>query len=518
MRNFKFRIFLYQTRPIMKIFTASQIKALDTFSIAEQGVYSLDLMERAAMACFHWLKQHYNTDKAILVLCGMGNNGGDGLALTRILLQEGYAAKAVILKHRESFTDEASANLTALHQLDATAVQILDPGSFVSGIDEAILLVDALFGSGLNRPLDEWTRTFVEEINELPNEKVSIDIPSGLPADVLPLKDAAIIKAKHTLSFQLYKRSFLHTEAGIFTGNVHLLDIGLSKKFLDETHSQYNAIDIHAIQAIFKPRNPFGHKGSFGRAQIIGGSYGKIGAIVLATEAALRSGAGLVFANAPVCGNIILQSSVPEAMFISGGEKCIEKIEVAASVTAIGIGPGLGQEAITRKALLQFIEDNDKPLVIDADALNILAENEEYLSRLRPTAILTPHPKEFERLFGTTKDSMFQIELGRAKAMKYNIHIVLKGHHTAVLTPSGECWYNTTGNAGMASGGSGDVLTGIITSLLAQGYNSREACLMGVYLHGIAGDFAAARLSQESMTAGDIIKHLGTAFLYLNQQ
>jgi hydroxyethylthiazole kinase-like uncharacterized protein yjeF len=497
----------------MKIFTAAQIRALDAFTIQEQNITSLELMERAAKACFQWITSHYPVQKPMLVLCGMGNNGGDGLALCRILIQHGYSAKAVILKHRETFSDDASHNLTALHHLAPDNIQILESGSFVSGIDENILVIDALFGTGLNRALDEWTAEFVHEINELPNEIISIDIASGLPSDVLPTKDAAVIQANHTLSFQLYKRSFLHPESSKFTGKIHLLNINLNEKFIEATHSQYKIIDKDIAKEIYKPRNSFGHKGTFGRAQVVGGSYGKIGAITLAGRACARAGAGLVFTLAPSCGNNIIQTANPESMFIASGEKIIDDIKVEEHINAIGIGPGLGTESSTKKALLQFIETNEKPLVIDADALNILSENEEHLLKLRHAAILTPHPKEFERLFGTAVDTMFQVEIGRAKAMKYNIHIILKGHHTAVLTPSGECWYNMTGNAGMATGGSGDVLTGILTALLAQGYTTKDACLLGVYLHGLAGDLAAKELSEESLIAGDIIDYLGKAFL-----
>lgn len=496
----------------MKIFTASQIKAFDTFTMQEQHISSAQLMERAAGKCFQWISRKYHADKPFLVICGMGNNGGDGLAITRLLLQEGFTAKAVVLKHREIFSDDANHNLTLLHHTDPDAIQILNEGEFITGVSENVLIIDALFGNGLNRALEGWVAEFIKEVNELPNEIISIDLPSGLPSDLLPSTDAVIIKARHTLTFQFFKRSLLHAETAAFAGIVHVMDIGLSKKFEADIHSQYNTIDMAEIKEIYKPRNAFGHKGTFGRAMVIGGSYGKIGAIALSTKAALRTGAGLVYTAAPECGNIILQSIAPEAMFINSGSDCIESIHSEDNISALGIGPGLGNAAITEMALLQFIGSNDIPLVLDADALNILAKNEDHLHKLRPDTILTPHPKEFERLFGNTVNSMSQIELGRAKAMKHNSYIVLKGHHTAVLTPAGECWYNTTGNAGMATGGSGDVLTGIITSLLAQGYTSGDACKLGVYLHGMAGDLAAAGLSEEAMIAGDIIEYLGSAF------
>lgn len=496
----------------MKIFTAGQIRDCDAFTIQQEDISSTDLMERAAQACYEWLAHHYGRDTPVLVVCGMGNNGGDGLALARILLQEGFSARAVVLKHTEQFSPDATRNFTLLHQLAPDNVQILTDGMFVTELPENILMVDALFGTGLNRPLEGWPATFVRELNELPNEKVAVDIPSGLPADSLPMPDAAIIKAKHTLSFQLYKRSFLHQEAESYTGNVHLLDIGLSERFIQTTHSQYHTIDAVTAKELYRPRNASGHKGTYGKVVLAGGSYGKTGAIGLSTRAALRSGAGLVVTLAPECSHTILQTLNPEAMYQSAGKDYLEQIGLTEGKVTYGIGPGMGQEAATRQALLAFLEAYNEPLVLDADALNILSAKEENLHLLAPASVLTPHPKEFERLFGTAKDSMFQVEIGRAKAMKYNMYIILKGHHTAVLTPSGACWYNTTGNAGMATGGSGDVLTGILTSLLAQGYSAGDATLLGVYLHGLAGDLAAAAESQEAMTAGDITRYLGKAF------
>jgi len=502
---------------LMKIFTAAQIRACDAFTIQEEAISSWELMERAATRCYEWIAEHYARHTPILVVCGMGNNGGDGLALTRILLQEGFPARAVVLQHTEQFSPDATRNFTLLHQLAPGNLQMLSPGMFVTELPQNILIVDALFGTGLNRPLEGWPADFVRELNELENEKVAIDIPSGMPSDSLPAPGTAVVQARHTLSFQLYKRSFLHREAAALTGRVHLLDIALSQKYITATHSQYQTIDREVIRALYRPRDPFGHKGTYGKAILTGGSYGRTGAIVLSVRAALRSGAGLVWCQAPEDCYTIAQTANPEAMFRSCGQAHATHIPGEEPQAVYGIGPGLGQHPDTARALLQFLERHQSPLVLDADALNILAEKEAHLHLLPPGSVITPHPKEFERLFGSARDSMYQVEIGRAKAMKYNIFIVLKGHHTAVLSPSGECWYNTTGNAGMATGGSGDVLTGILTALLAQGYGSRDAALMGVYLHGLAGDLAAAERSQEALIAGDIPEYLGKAFLLLRQ-
>lgn len=494
----------------MKIFTAHQIRECDAFTIQEEGITSADLMERAANACATWLLHNYDSGTPVLVVCGMGNNGGDGLALTRILLQNGFSAKAVILKHTTQFSPDAAHNLTLLHQLAPENVRILEQGQFVTELPDDILIIDALFGTGLNRPLEGWPAEFVRELNELPNNIIAIDVPSGMPADNLPDPEAAVIHAVHTLSFQFYKRSFLHQETAGFTGQVHILDIGLSIQYTTHTHSRYHITDDAVAAAIYRPRDPFGHKGTFGKVQLVGGSYGKMGAIALSTRAALKSGAGLVFTAAPASGYNILQVLNPEAMFLAAGQDVIEDIK-AVEKAVIGIGPGMGQAQETADALLWFIRSGNPGLVLDADALNILA-SANALHLLPANTIITPHPREFERLFGKTKNSMLQVELARANAMKYNICIVLKGHHTAVILPTGVCCYNITGNAGMATGGSGDVLTGIITALLAQGYTQADAALLGVFLHGRAGDLAAAQSGQEALIAGDLTAWLGAAF------
>lgn len=496
----------------MKIFTAAQIRTCDVFSIEEQQISSWQLMERAANRCFEWIINRFDTNTPFLLICGMGNNGGDGLALTRILLQEGYSAKATVVNYGSQFSPDTSENFKLLHQLAPDNIQMLEEGMFVTELPEDIVLIDALFGTGINKALSGWLFDFVQVINELPNYKIAIDMPSGLPADALPLADAAILKANFTLSFQYYKRSFLHVESAQYVGELHLLDIGLSQKYAKATHTQYHTIDAVLAKSIYKPRNNFAHKGTMGHALLIGGSYGKIGAIQLSGHAALRSGAGLVSVSAPECACQSLQTALPEAMFLPSGKNWVSAIEQSNTYQAIGIGPGMGTHEETAKAVLQFITKVQQSLVIDADALNVLSQDEDNLLQLQANTILTPHPKEFERLFGKTNNSMLQVELGRARAMKYNIIIVLKGRHTAVLLPNGECWYNTTGNSGMATGGSGDVLTGIITGLLAQGYSPSNAAILAVYLHGLAGDIATATLSREAMLAGDIIHNLGKAY------
>ncbi|PZF71746.1 NAD(P)H-hydrate dehydratase [Taibaiella soli] len=495
----------------MKIFSAEQIRACDAYTIHASGIRSIDLMERAAVKAVEWLTARFDTNTLFVVLCGAGNNGGDGLAITRLLHRQGYGAKAFLLKHAEHFSADCFANLQRLQQTGTDLVELLSQGMFITDIPPHIIIIDAILGTGLNRPVEGWLADFIRHVNQLPNRKVAIDTPSGLPADTVPVKEAAVVQVKETLSFQFYKRSFLHPEGGRFAGDVHILDINLDSSFISSTHTSYETIDD--VRQWYEPRNPFAHKGTFGSALMIGGSYGMIGAIALATHAVLRSGAGKVRALIPQCGYEIMQTAIPEAMCATSGEGCLTEIGGWEGMQAIGIGPGIGTDPTTVEAFTSFLEACKQPLVIDADALNILAKHADLLGKIPAGSVLTPHPKEFERMFGAVPDSMAQVEHARAQAMRYNISIVLKGHHTAVITPEGACWYNLTGNAGMATGGSGDVLCGLIAGLMAQGYEPDVAAIMGVYVHGKAGDLAAAALSQEAMIAGDIINYLGNVFL-----
>jgi len=497
----------------MKIFTAAQIRACDAYTIKASAMHSADLMERAATKCFAWIKDNFHRDTLFVVLCGTGNNGGDGLAITRMLHQRGYGVKAFLLLFSKELSPDCQANLTRLQAIDKDIAGIVYPDTFITDIPANIVIVDAILGTGLSRPASGWIASFINQICKLPNKKIAIDIPSGLPADVLPDADSAVMKVHDTLSFQFYKRTFLHAESAPYAGNIHILDIGLEKTFINATHSQYKTTEADDIAAIYKPRSPFGHKGTYGHAMLIGGSYGKAGSITLSSKAALRAGAGLVTALLPACGYNTIQANVPEAMCITSGERHIEKIEGWEKMQATGVGPGMGTDPKTAAALAAFIDACKTPVVVDADALNLIARQQDLLAKLPKGSVLTPHPKEFARLFCENTNSMIQLDHARIQAMRYNINIVLKGHHTVIVTGEGDCWYNMTGNAGMATAGAGDVLTGIITGLIAQGYEPHDAAIMGVYLHGLAGDIAAKENSEEALIAGDIIGCLGKAFL-----
>jgi NAD(P)H-hydrate epimerase len=305
-------------------------------------------------------------------------------------------------------------------------------------------------------------------------------------------------------------------ETTVCVGEFSVLDIGLHQQYIDHTSSPYNFITRNDAAALIKKRSKVAHKGNFGHSLIIAGSYGKIGAAVLAAKACLRSGTGLLTVHVPKCGYEIIQAVVPEAMASADEElNFITEHVLLTAYNSIGIGPGIGTEAQTQNVLKLIIQNTPVPLVIDADAINILAENKTWLSFLPANSILTPHPKEFERIAGKASISEERLKLQRDLSIRYKIYVVLKGAHTSVSCPDGNIYFNSTGNPGMAKGGSGDALTGIITALVAQQYSTQQACILGVYLHGLAGDFAAHEGSQESMIASDLIDHLANAFNFL---
>lgn len=500
----------------MKVFNAEQIRRWDQYTIEHEPVASIDLMERAALACAGWLNENY-PDQPLTVLCGKGNNGGDGLAIARLLSVRKITV--YILEFGHKGTEDFQANLSRLHQYPAIDIRFIQTEENLHSLVLSGVIVDALFGSGLNRGLEGVTAGLVEKINASDCPVVSIDLPSGMFADRSSAGNVQVA-ATHTLSFQTYKPAFLVAENAAYCGDVHILDIGLHQDFYDKEPAQYELTDETIIHGIYKPRNRFSHKGSFGHALMIAGSYGKIGAAVLSTEACLRSGAGLVSCHIPRCGYEIMQAKLPEAMVSTDLNHSINThIETELDVyKAIGIGPGLGTAVETRALLKDVFSIYKRPLVLDADALNGVAKEPGLLSQIPAGSVLSPHPKEFQRLFGETANEFERLQLASLKAKELRLVIILKGHHTLIALPDGKMFFNSTGNAGMATGGSGDVLTGILTSLLAQGYSSADAAVFGVYLHGLAGDLAAKELSMEAMIAGDITRYLGKAFLAIAEQ
>lgn len=500
----------------MKIFTAEKIRKCDEFTIANEPIASVQLMERAAQACVYWISENCKIHKSFAIFCGNGNNGGDGFAIARLLYLKGFDVDVFVKDVKGSFSQDAAINYKKLK--DFSGISIKEFKDFQKErIPEQTICIDAVLGTGLSRKVEGEEMKIINELNSLQNIKISIDIPSGLFADKNIDENSAVFKADYTLSFQFWKRSFLYPETGKYAGKVVILDIGLHSQYINETDTGNFTIDDGLIEKIFKPRNEYSHKGSFGKVGIIGGSYGKMGAAVLSVKAALKSGAGLVFALSPECGYDILQTSSPEAMFIEGGKNYIENIEINQDIV-LGIGPGLATHQETEGSLVNFLKNYSSPVILDADALNIISKDSSYINLVPKNSIITPHPKEFERLFRKTKDSFERSDLAVHKAIELKICIVLKDHHTQVITPEGNVFYNITGNSGLAKGGSGDILTGIITSFLAQGYSSENAAVLGVWLHGKSADFAAEKHSKESMQPSDVIKELETTFLYINKK
>lgn len=501
----------------MKVLDAEQIRAWDQYTIQHEPIASIDLMERAAVKCVEWLEDNNWFVYAFSIFCGKGNNGGDGLAIARMLAERGCGVAVNILEFGHKGTEDFQANLAKLHQYPSVSIHFIQDETNFHPLPKENVVIDALFGSGLTRPLEGITARLVEHINNSNCTIIAIDIPSGMAVDQSS-KGHTIIKANHTLSFQCYKPAFLVAENAAFIGKVVILDIGLLPDFLPMVEAKFEVIDRSMITALYKPRNRFAHKGNFGHALLVAGSYGKIGAAVLSAKACLRSGVGLLTCFVPKCGYEILQTAIPEAMVMTDiNSSMMTKIDHGISgYDAVGLGPGLGTASETRAAIKELVSSYKKPIVVDADGLNGLAM-EKPLATLPPGSIMTPHPKEFERLFGECKNDFERIDKAINNAKLLNCLIVLKGHHTFIALPSGKGYFNCTGNAGMATAGSGDALTGILVGLLAQGYSSEEASILGVYLHGLAGDFAAEELSEEAIIAGDIITFLGKAFKQIQE-
>lgn len=501
----------------MKIFTSQQIHELDEYTIEHEPIKSIDLMERAARALTLAISERWTRQVPVVVFAGPGNNGGDALAVARMLSEQGYDVKTYLFNisgHLSADCAENKRRLTEKKNRQLTEVTSeFDPPQLEAGM----LVVDGLFGSGLNKPLAGGFASLVKYINASQAEVVSIDIPSGLMTEDNSYNVRAnIIRATLTLTLQQRKLSFLFGENQQFIGQLRVLDIRLSKEGIGKTEAQYTMLEENEVRGMLKPRSPFAHKGSMGQAFIIAGSYGMAGAAVLATKACLRAGAGKVTVHTPKRNVSILQNCVPEAVLqIDHEETTFTETVSTEQFQAMAIGPGLGTTDQTAVALIAQLRRTTCPIVADADALNILANRRAWLQQLPKGIILTPHPKELERLEGQCIDSYERLTKARNLAKHLEGYVLLKGHYSALCLPDGRVVFNPTGNAGMATAGSGDVLTGIICGLLARGYSQQEACSIGMYLHGLAGDLAAQELGEESLIASDLIRYLPKAFLRL---
>lgn len=499
----------------MKILSRDQIRKLDQYTIENEPIKSIDLMERAAVACVGYLleNKHLIEGKTIKIFAGRGNNGGDGLAIARILAEHGYSVVVYLVRTISKRSDDFLANLKRLEeQSKVQTIELNDSGSIPQLYEEDVV-IDAIFGSGLNKPIEGFNADLIERINTAAYHVISIDVPSGLYCDTSSIEHA-VVNADMTLTFLPVKLAFLFQENSHHCGKIVYLDIGLSEAYMYQVEAQNYVIINDLVEPNLIVRDKFSNKRNYGHGLIIAGSYGMFGAAVLAVGGMLRSGTGLVTAHLPEKGIDIMQISHPEAM-ISPDEHAhfFSGIRYPGRYNAIGIGPGLGKNPETVNALKLLIQNYPRPIVFDADAINILAENPTWLSFIPKGCIFTPHLGEFERLAGIAENDFERNELQRTFSKRYDAYVVLKGAYTAITCPDGSCYFNIIGNPGMATGGSGDVLTGVITGLLAQGYHPKLAAIIGVYLHSLAGNLAAEALSEEALIAGDIVDYLGEAFL-----
>ena len=498
----------------MKIFRSDQIKEIDASTIIHEPISSVNLMERAAAMLLGWYMGRFDRSESVYVFAGPGNNGGDGIALARMLALNRYNVEVYYVKFTEKTSDDWEKNRKRLETETDAPFHIISSTDQFPVISEGDIIFDALFGSGLSRIIDGFPAEIIKLINNTGAKIISIDIPSGLFCEDNGKNSVEnVVHANYTLSFQFPKLSFMFPENSLCVGEYSILPIGLNDIAIRNIFSPYASTEKSDVARLLKKRNLFDHKGNFGHGLLVAGSYGKIGAAVLGARAALRTGIGLITCHTPSCGTLILQSAVPEAMVKSDkAEKHISEIVNTDSFSAVAVGPGMGLDTESQNALFSLLSECKKPMVIDADALNIMALNPEWFSLLPVGSILTPHPKEFERLAGKTENDYARLKKQIELSEKFNCTIVLKGAHTSITNPGGNVFFNSTGNPGMATGGSGDVLTGIILSLLSQGYTHENAAVLGVYLHGLAGDIAAEEACFESIIASDIINCIGKAF------
>ena len=503
----------------MKIFSVEQIREWDSYTIKNEPIKSIDLMECAATACFDWIVQNFDDAFHFKIFCGKGNNGGDGLAIARLLKSIKYHVSVFILDSDSEGSADFKTNLKKLQKTSVDIFFLKDKQSFPE-ISELDVIIDALFGTGLTTAPRGLYADLIQFINTSGCKIISIDVPSGLFIDKSSKinEQHTIIKADYTLTFQNQKLAFLLPENEDFIGQVFLLDIGLSEEYEEKEESKLKFTDEKIIEEIYCRRKDFSNKGNYGYALLLCGSYGMMGAAILSCSACLRSGVGKLTCVTCEAGYEIIQSTVPEAMCMISGEKYISGFSDFESFDALGIGPGIGKYDSHKKLLEDLFANYKKPIVLDADALNVLSKNQNLYSSIPENTIITPHPKEFERLFGKTESDFQRVDLALSKAEELKIFIVLKGHYTFIASPGGNGYFNSTGNPGMATAGAGDVLTGIITGLLAQNYSSLNACILGVYIHGLSGNIAAEKMSPEAMIAGDIIESLGEAFKIISPE
>lgn len=494
----------------MKLLTAEQFRMADVNTIKNEPISSVDLMERAAKSCCQELTKNVDEKDELCILCGPGNNGGDGLAIARILADSGKKVTVILTGNSDKLSPDAATNFQKLQKTSAKFLYLTDADLPLAN---TTVWVDAIFGSGLNKAVEKNIADLIHKVNATGAPVFSIDLPTGLFADKHTPSDDAVIHASTTLTFQRPKRCMLYAENAHRNGEVKVLDIGLDERYIESLNSAHELVDRCMIKKLLKPRKRFSHKGNFGHALLIGGSYGKAGAIALSAKACVKSGAGLTTVHTIKTTGLALQSSIPEVMLSTCEGDKVSDLPDLKPYSAIASGPGLGIYEETTNMIGHLLVKANSPLVLDADALNIISENKKLLNLIPENTIITPHKKEFERLFGVFENDFQRNDFQIAASVKHKIVIVLKGVYTSISTPDGRCFFNTTGNAGLAKGGSGDTLTGIVAAMLAQGLTAADAAIAAVFIHGLAADCAVKKIHPYALTASDVTEYLSEAFM-----
>ena len=500
----------------MKIFDIDQLAEADKVTIEKQEISSAELMERVSTLVFNEIHSKLNGAQIpIKIFCGIGNNGGDGLVIGRLLLEHGYQVTVYVVNYSNKRSEDFLLNYDRIKDVSNNWPAAIKSENDFPEISDKDFVIDAMFGIGLNRPLEEWVGKLVQHINSSKAFIVAIDMPSGMFADKIPNEKRLAIKANVTITFQSPKLIFFLPQAADYIGDMQVIDIGLDREYLAKTAVNKQLINKPEAKLLYRPRTNFAHKGDYGHALIVGGSYGKIGSISLTAKATLRTGAGMVTIFSPKCGYHILQSIFPEAMVLTDeNEKTLSNIQFDLSPDVICFGMGAGTSKETIIAFKSLLINSKKPMVIDADGINILSIDKELINELPENSVLTPHPGELERLIGKWKDDFDKLYKVKKFSKENKVIVVIKGAHTITVF-NDDMYVNNTGNPGMATAGSGDVLSGVITSLISQKYEPLIAAVLGVYLHGRTGDIVSEEKSYEGLIAGDIADNMGKSFLDL---
>ena len=499
----------------MKIFTTQQISKIDKYTIENEPIKSIDLMERASLQLSNYVIKHFSRHQAFAIFCGFGNNGGDGLALARILHLHGFSVRVFLFAPKGKQSPDNVTNFKRCQELDIPIKKIRTTKDIEIKPEE--IIIDALFGSGLNRPLEGKIISIINKLNKIGNKIISIDVPSGLMGEDNRFNNPNnIIRANLTLTLEFPKLAFFFPENETFVGKFIIIPIGLHPEAKKAETSPYFYNEKNDISTLLMPRSTFTEKRQLGHGLLYACYYNKMGAAILASRAALRSGLGLLTTWVPSEACSIIQTAVPEAMTKTYTDNEVFSYSNFKFFNAIAIGCAIGITPSSKNKLKSILKEAQQPLIIDADGISLLSENKSFLHQLPHNTIITPHVREFDRLFGEHKNHFERFLTARTMAKKHHIIIILKGAYTQIHSPQGITYFNSTGNPGMATGGSGDVLTGILLGLLAQNYSPLDAALIGTYIHGLAGNLALEKQSHESLIASDIIEHLGKAFQSLH--